>query len=259
MRNIWTIAKREYDHYFITPIAYVVAFVILLILGFIFFAVIQSASQSALYGYPTVPDVTVVMWWFAFLLMFGTPALTMRLLAEEARTGTIELLLTAPIRDYELVVGKWLGSLLFIVTLVAATLIYPIMLNGVVLGNFTIIAPMVTPGIDRQLLLSSYIGLILVAASFLALGVGISAVFTNQIAAFFVSLITFLGLFFLIGIPASLIPSAGDFFNYMVMRTHFDNAFNAGSIKLTDIVYFVSLIALGLFTGTTAVEVRRWR
>jgi gliding motility-associated transport system permease protein len=259
MRNIWTIAKREYDHYFITPIAYVVAFVILLILGFIFFAVVQSASQGALYGYQSVPSITVVMWWFAFLLMFGTPALTMRLLSEETRSGTIELLLTAPIRDYELVVGKWLGSLLFIVTLVATTLIYPIMLNGIVIGNFTLLSPLVTPGIDRQLLLSSYLGVILVAASYLALGVGISAVFTNQIAAFFVSLITFLGLFFLIGIPASILPSGGEFFNYMVMSTHFDNAFNAGSIKLTDVVYFVSLIALGLFTGTTAVEVRRWR
>ena len=83
--------------------------------------------------------------------------------------------------------------------------------------------------------------------------------FSNQVAAFFVSLIIFLGLFFLIGIPASLLPSGGEFFNYMVMSTHFDNAFNTGSIKLTDVVYFISLTSLGLFTGTTAVEIRRWR
>src|SRR5262245_18324462 len=101
MKNIWLIVKREYYHYFITPIAYVVAFVILLILGFLFTAVIQSATQHALYGYGSSPSITVVNWWFAFLLMFGTPALTMRLLADETKTGTIELLLTAPIRDHE--------------------------------------------------------------------------------------------------------------------------------------------------------------
>jgi len=247
MRNIWTIAKKEYDHYFITPIAYIVAFVILLILGFLFTAVIQGATQGALYGYGTAPDITVVNWWFAFLLMFGTPALTMRLIADETKTGTIELLLTAPIRDYELIIGKWLGSFLFILTIIVASLVYPIVLNK-----------FVTPGIDWKLVLSSYLGVVLVAASFLSLGVGISALFSNQIAAFFISLVTCLGLFFLIGIPANLMPAGGDFFNYMVMRTHFDNAFNAGKIDLSNIIYFVSLIALGLFTGTVAVEARRW-
>ena len=239
MRNIWTIAKKEYDHYFITPIAYIVAFVILLILGFLF--------TAFLYGSASTPDITVINWWFAFLLMFGTPALTMRLLADETKSGTIELLLTAPIRDYELIIGKWLGSFLFIFTIIVASLVYPIILNK-----------FVTPGIDWKLVLSSYLGIVLVAASFLSLGVGISALFSNQIAAFFVSLITCLGLFFLIGIPANLMPAGGDFFNYMVMRTHFDNAFNAGKIDLSNIIYFVSLIALGLFTGTVAVEARRW-
>jgi len=249
MRNIWTIAKREYDHYFITPIAYIVAFVILLILGFLFTAVVRSATDNAVYGYGSAPDITIINWWFAFLLMFGTPALTMRLVADETKTGTIELMLTAPIRDHELVIGKWLGSFLFILTIIFASLIYPIALNR-----------FVTPSLDWQLVLSSYLGVALVAASFLALGVGISALFSNQIAAFFLSLIVCLGLFFLVGIPANIMPPGGaaDFFQYMVMDTHFSSAFNAGSIKLSDIVYFVSLIALGLFTGTVAVEARRW-
>ena len=248
MRNIWTIAKKEYEHYFITPIAYIVAFVILVILGFLFTAVIRNAAQNALFGGGgSAPDVTIINWWFAFLLMFGTPALTMRLLADETKTGTIELLLTAPIRDYELVIGKWLGSFLFIFTLIVVSLVYPLALNR-----------LVTPGIDWKLTLSSYLGVTLIAASFLSLGVGISAIFSNQVAAFFVSLIACLGLFFLIGIPANLISSGGDFFNYMVMRTHFDNAFNAGNIHLSDLIYFFSLIALGLFTGTVAVETRRW-
>jgi ABC-2 type transport system permease protein len=259
MRNIWTIAKREYDHYFITPIAYVVAFVILLVLGFIFVLILQGATQSALYGFPEAPTITIVNWWFAFMLLFGTPALTMRLLADEVKTGTIELLLTAPIRDHELVIGKWLGSLFFILSILVITLIYPIILNGIVIGSVTILPPLVTPSIDRQLLVSSYLGVILIAAAFLALGVGISAIFSNQVAAFFVTLITCLGLFFLIGFPANILPVGGSFFQYMVMSTHFDQAFNIGRIHLSDIIYFISLIILGLFMGITAVEVRRWR
>jgi ABC-2 type transport system permease protein len=179
--------------------------------------------------------------------MFGVPALTMRLIADENKAGTIELLLTAPIRDFELIIGKWLGSFLFVFTVIVASLIYPILLNR-----------LVTPGIDWLLVLSSYLGLLLVAGTFLALGVGISALFSNQIAAFFVSLVTCLGLFFLIGIPAQLLPTGGELFGYLVMRTHFDDAFNLGSIHLTDLVYFFSLIALGLFTGTVALESRRW-
>lgn len=174
--------------------------------------------------------------------------------------GTLELLLTAPIRDFELVAGKWLGGFLFILSILAVTLIYPIILNGIAIGSVTILPALVSPGIDRQLMLSSYLGVILVSASFLALGVGISAIFTNQVAAFFVTLSTFVFLWWLIGFPASVLQgSAGQFFQYLDMKTHFYNAFNAGIINLTDLVYFFSLIALGLFTGTTAVEVRRWR
>jgi ABC-2 type transport system permease protein len=164
--------------------------------------------------------------------------------------GTLELLLTAPLRDFELVAGKWLGAFLFILSILAVTLIYPLLLNFV----------LVDPGIDQQLMLSSYLGIILVAAAFLALGVGISALFTNQVAAFFVTLSAFVFLWWLIGFPASVLQgSASEIFQYLDMKTHFYNALNIGSIKLADLVYFVSLIALGLFIGTTAVETRRWR
>src|SRR5688572_31544491 len=117
MKNIWTIAKREYDYYFNSPTAYVVAFVILFILGFIFAAILLFTNENSQFGFAPPPDITQVNWWFVFLLMFGTPAITMRLIGEEAKTGTIELLLTAPVRDYELVVGKWLGSFLYVLTI----------------------------------------------------------------------------------------------------------------------------------------------
>ncbi len=259
MRNIWTIAKREYDHYFISPIAYVVAFMILITLGIYFTVIVGATAQQAFSGAPA-PDVTPINWLFVFLLVFTTPAITMRSLSDEARTGTLELLLTAPIRDFELVLGKWLGGLLFILSILAVTLIFPIILNGVAIGKVTILPSLVSPGIDRQLMLSSYVGVILAAASFLALGVGISAIFTNQIAAFFATFALFFILWFMMNLFTNLVQGSGsEIFNYLNMSAHFTDAFNTGSVKLTDIVYFISLIALGLFTGTTAVEVRRWR
>lgn len=260
MRNIWTIAKREYDHYFISPIAYVVAFMILLTVGVIFAINVYYYIQNAFQSFGGTPDISPVTGAFGFLLVLTIPALTMRLLADEARMGTLELLLTAPVRDFELVAGKWLGGMLFILSILAVTLIFPIILNGIVIGKFTLLSPLVAPGIDRELMLSSYLGVILVAAAFLAIGVGISAIFTNQIAAFFVTLSVLVLLWWLIGFPAQVIQGGGgEMFNYLSMQSHFYDAFNSGSVKLTDIIYFLSLIALGLFTGTTAIEVRRWR
>jgi ABC-2 type transport system permease protein len=247
MRNIWIIAKREYNHYFISPIAYVVAFLILFAIGLLFAINVYFFIQNAFQSFGQTPEVTIITWVFGFLLVFAIPAITMRLLADEARMGTLELLLTAPVRDFELVAGKWLGSLLFMLTILAITLVYPLILNS-----------LVTPGIDQKLAISSYLGLALVMASFLALGVGISAVFTNQIAAFFVTLVTFLFLWFLVGIPAQVLQgTASGVFQYLDMSSHYD-ALNVGNIKLSDLVYFFSLIALGLFIGTTAIETRRW-
>ena len=260
MRNIWIIAKREYDHFFISPIAYVVAFMILLTTGIIFFVNILYFIQNAFQSFGQVPDISPIMGAFGFLLVLSVPAITMRLLADEARMGTLELLLTAPVRDFELVAGKWLGGFLFILTVLAITLIYPIILNGIVIGNFTILPPLVSPGIDQPLMVSSYLGVILLAASFLALGVGISAVFTNQVAAFFVTLSVFVFFWWLIGFPAQLLQgTSSEVFRYLSMQSHFYDAFNRGSVYLTDIIYFLSLTALGLFIGTTAVEARRWR
>jgi ABC-2 type transport system permease protein len=196
-----------------------------------------------------VPDISPITGAFGFLLVLSIPAITMRLISDEARMGTLELLLTAPVRDFELVAGKWLGGFLFILSILAVTLVFPLILNG-----------LVSPGIDQKLVMSSYLGVVLVAASFLALGVGISAVFSNQVAAFFVTLSVFVFLWWLIGFPAQVLQgSASEIFRYLDMKTHFYDALNIGSIKLADLVYFFSLIALGLFMGTTAIETRRWR
>lgn len=248
MRNIWTIAKREYDYYFISPVAYIVAVALLFLVGGFFGYLLFAANDQAVSGFGFIPEITQLNSLFAFLLLMTLPALTMRLLADETRQGTIELLLTAPVRDHELVIGKWLGSLLFVLTIVITTLIYPFILNN-----------QVTPGIDLKILLSSYLGIILMAGAFLAIGVGISAVFSNQVAAFIATFGVFIVLWWLIGIPANILPVGGDFFQYMVMNSHFESGLNQGSIYLADLVYFFSLIAIGLFTGTVAIEIRRWR
>ncbi len=250
MRNIWTIARREYNHYFASPIAYVVAFVILLTLGFIFGLVVYGASQAAMSGgfggAPSAPGIDWMGSTFNFLLMLTIPALTMRLISDENRTGTMELLLTAPLRDWELIIGKWLGGFLFVLTILAVTLVYPIILNS-----------LETPGIDQRLMMATYLSVILLSGAYLALGVGISSIFSNQIAAMFATLGLFIFLWWLIGFPANYLQSGTDVFNYLSTTTHLNSLYN-GTINLSDIVYFLSLTALGLFTGTAAIETRRW-
>jgi ABC-2 type transport system permease protein len=247
MRNIWTIAKREYNNYFNSPVAYVVAFVILAFIGIIFSIVMYGASQQAMYGGPA-PTSDVITYWFVILLIFSSPALTMRLISDEARMGTLELLLTAPVRDFELVAGKWLGAFLFVFSLIAATLVFPIIMNNYI-----------TPGIDMKMLFSSYLGVILMSAALISLGVGISAVFSNQFAAFFATFALFFFLWIIVGVPASFMQNGGDVFKYLSLGTHFFDTMNRGTINIGDIAYFLSLTALGLFTGTTAIEIRRWR
>lgn len=247
MINIWTIAKREYDNYFNSPLAYVVAFSMLLPLGVYFGLIMYVSSQQVMMG-GSVPESTPINWLFIFLLIFLSPALTMRLLSDEARMGTLELLLTAPVRDFELVAGKWLGAFLFVLSLAAITLIFPIIINNYV-----------TPSIDWKVIISSYIGVILVSAALLSIGTGISAVFTNQFAAFFVTLGLFFFLWFMVSLPANYLQQGGDVLNYLSLSTHFSQSMNNGTINLGDITYYLSLTALGLFVGTTAIEIRRWR
>lgn len=247
MRNIWTIAKREFSNYFSSPVAYAVAFLILSIVGIIFVLNLLIFSNNP-YGMADAPDTRMVTGPLAFMLMLAIPALTMRLLADEVRMGTMELLLTAPLRDFELVVGKWLGAFLFILVLIAITLIFPIMLNQ-----------MVTPGIDQMQMMASYLGVILAAAALLGIGVGISAIFDNQIAAFFTTLVIFVVLWWLIGAPANILPKGGEIFAYLDLSSQLQSNFTEGVLKLSSIVYLLSLTCLGLFIGSTAVEIRRWR
>jgi len=247
MRNIWTIAAREYRHYFSSPIAYGVAILVLLTVGAIFLLQIWATSQSSFYG-ATPPDASVIVSPMGFLFLLATPALTMRLLADEQRSGTMELLLTAPVRDAELVVGKWFGSFLFLLTIIAISLVYPVILNR-----------LVTPGIDQGIFITSYLGIILVTAAFLAVGTAFSSFFSNQVAAFMGALATLVFFWWIIGWPAQVMPLGGEIFTYLELSGKFYSNFLQGVLNLSDVVYYLSVTALGLFLGTFAVEMRRWR
>jgi ABC-2 type transport system permease protein len=245
MRNMWYIARREYRSFFASPIAYAVMFLILLTLGFFFWLDINFAVQTQQY----TPDIRNNLQLLVFPLLFLTaPAITMRLVAEENRQGTLELLLTAPVRDWELVVGKWLGSFFFFLTVIAITWIYPLVLNS-----------MMTPGIDQGTLLAAYIGIVLLTAALCGIGVFISSLFSNQLAALLVTLVIVI-LLWVISTPAQVMTGlGGDILRYLSMSDHFYNTFLTGVIDLKDIVYYLSVTALGLFLGTVSVETRRWR
>ncbi len=246
MRNIWVIAQKEYKHYFISPVAYVIAFAILLILGILFYASIMA--MSAQMQQQTAPGIDIVLAPLTTLLLFTAPGITMRSLAEEQKGGTLELLLTAPVRDYEVVVGKWLGAMLFIITLLAITLFYPLVLNQIV-----------RPGIDQGSMIAAYLGILLMSGAVLAIGVMMSSFFSNQIAAFFATLGALLVLWMISYPVQAMGNTGGDILRYLDMSEHYYATFMRGIVELKDVIYFVSVIVLTLFIGSVSVEARRWR
>jgi ABC-2 type transport system permease protein len=201
-------------------------------------------------GQGSAPGVDIVTYPLATMFVLVIPAITTRLLAEERRLGTIELLLTAPVRDWELVVGKWLGAFLLLLTILAITLVYPLILNQ-----------LVEPGIDQGPLISGYLGLALLCGALVAIGVFISSLFSNQIAAFVTTmgvLIFFWWIFGPIARAAGSVGTAGDLLTYLDFNAHYFDSLVRGIIDLKDIVYYLSVTALALLFGTVSVEVRRW-
>ncbi len=247
MQTVWTIAKREYKLYFISPLAYIVAVAFLFLLGIFFFRDLAGAFLQASFQ-PAAPGVQIVLSPLVSLLLFILmPAVTWRSLAEEQRRGTLELLLTAPVRDWELVVGKWLGGFLFSLTLLAATWIYPIFLNTIV-----------EPGIDQGPLVTGYLGLVLFAGSLISIGVAVSSFFDNPIAALVVNYIVVLALWLIAPVGGQGGGLGSEILQYLNFIDHYLSFFR-GVIDLVDVVYYVSLTALALFIGSVAVEARRWR
>ena len=247
MRNVWTIARREYNYYFSTPAAYVVTFMILGILGILF--VIQLNVSLYQQFAPGIQSILAPLAWM--LIFLAAPALTTRTIASESRLGTIETLLTAPIRDWELVVGKWLGAYLALLSVVATTLVFPILLNA-----------LVTPGIDQGAMLAGYLGISLFLAAIVAVGVVISSLFEHQVATFLVTEAVFLILFFVISaITQFMSPSElwGTVLGYFDVQGPLYNNLLRGVLDLRDIAQYLSLTTLALFLTSVSVATRRWR
>jgi ABC-2 type transport system permease protein len=243
MRNVWIVARREFRHYFVSPIAYAVALFLFVVLGILFYVNVSFGLQTG----QITPDGRLVLGPMVTLLLLTVPFLTMRLIAEESATGTIELLLTAPLRDWELVLGKWFGAMGFIGLLLALTWIYPVLLHR-----------MTTPGIDQGVLVAAYLGVFLMVGAIVAIGVMVSAFFRNSLAAGFTTLALVL-ILWVIGGLASGASGANEIVRFLSFGDHlFDNLFQ-GVVDLGDVLYYVSLTILSLFVGSQVVESRRWR
>ncbi len=239
MRNVWTITARELKAYFASPIAYVVSALFLVAMGYLF-ALILISSQDA-----SLRNAFSNM---VFVLLLLAPALTMRLLADEQRMGTIELLLTSPIHDWQVVLGKFLGSfILFAIMFVGPTLYYVLILK--VFGQ---------P--DFGPILTGYIGVLLLGASFLAVGVFTSSLTQNQVIAYIAGLVILLVMWLADAAGTSLAGTGplANVLSYLAITGHYDDFFR-GVVDTTHIVYSLSIVVISLFLATQVLQTRRWR
>ena len=233
--NTFVIAKREIVAFFVSPIAYVVGAAFLFITGLFFVFTITFDSMATLIS---VFQVTSV------ILLFVAPILTMRLLSEEARAGTLELLLTAPVRDWEVVLGKFLAAFLFFVAMLVPTLYYLFLLTRY--GN---------P--DIPITFSSYLGIILLGAMLISFGTLTSAMSANQIVAAVLGIALSLTFWLAGGLASTFQGPLGKLFEHLSVQEHFLD-FIQGLITSTNIIYFLSITAISLFLATRVLEVRRW-
>jgi ABC-2 type transport system permease protein len=236
MRNAWIILKRELAAYFASPVAYAVGAMFLLLAG-VFFALpfFFGSREATLRSW--MNTVTV-------LLLFIAPMLTMKLLAEEKQSGTIELLLTSPLRDWEMVTGKFLAALTYWLALLVVTLIYPFILQ--IFGN---------P--DWIPIATGYLALLLVGGAMLAIGVLSSAISPNQITAVMVAFAILLVFYIAANFQNVFRGTVGDVVAYLSLTTHMDDLMK-GVIDSSHLLYYLSVIVGSLFISTRVIETRRW-
>lgn len=234
MDNIFCILKREFRSYFDSPVAYIVLMFFLMISGYFFTSnlfLMNQANLMTLFG--VVP----------LLFVFFVPAISMRLLAEEKKSGTIELLFTYPIRDSEIVIGKYLAALGLIAVLLLFTLLYPITLST--LGD-----------LDAGQVFSGYLGLFLMGAAYLAIGIFASSITENQIVAFIVALAISFFFFILDKILFFVPASLANILEYLAIEYHFQNVAR-GVIDSRNLIYFLSMIFVGLLLASHALSRRK--
>ena len=234
MQNILYIFKREFRSYFDSPIAYIVLMFFLIISGYFFTSnlfLMDQANLRTLFG--IVP----------LLFVFFIPAISMRLIAEEKKSGTIELLYTYPIRDMEIVVGKYLAALALIVVLLLFSVIYAITVST--LGDM-----------DAGQTFSGYLGLFLMGAAYLAIGIFASSITENQIVAFIVALaISFF--FFILDKILFFVPLAlANILEYLAIEYH-SQSISRGVIDSRNVIYFLSMVFVGLLLASHALSRRK--
>ena len=237
MRNTLAIAWKESKAYFLTPTAYVVGATFLVLTGIFFVFEVTSTFPEA--------SVRGLVESASFFIIFLSPLLTMRLLAEEQKLGTLELLLTAPVRDWEVVMGKYLAALLTMVVTILLTLYYVVLLYW--FGE---------P--DTGPVLSAYLGLILYGAAAVAVGLLASSLTSNQIIAAVVGTAVLLTLSFLDAVADLVTGVAEDVLSGLSTDAHLVD-FNRGVVDGSNIVYYVSVAAVFLFLTVRLIETRRWQ
>lgn len=262
MRNIWTIFKREFRQYFLSPIAYLVAFAVLVLLGISFNTDLDYRISNLVR-----PSATIVLSNFAFFMVFFAPLLTMRLFAEEAREGTLELMMTMPTRDTDLVLGKFFGAWGFYTVLLMLTLVYQGLLLSITNWAPTpdsVTADFAVRGrLDIGPLIAGYIGMFLYGGATIAIGLMFSAMTENQIIAGFLGMATLLMLW--VGDIAGLVPASIlsndiiEALRVVSLQSHYSSSFLVGLITLEDVYFYTALIAVTLFITTRLIESRRWR
>jgi len=260
MKNAIAIAKKELNIYFATPIAYVM-FTAFVIIGSYFFLRLLGAYEQAslMYMRFNQPDVMNRLNFqdaifrnlfgnLGVVLIFIVPFMTMRLIAEEKRQKTIELLYTSPVTAGEIVWGKYLAALAILFVALALTLTYPALLQVVAKD---------ANGVEWRSVLLSYLGLFLLGAAFMAIGLFVSSLTESQIVAAFITWVALL-MTWIIGWASS--ESEGwvrEFVTYLTSVSHLES-FSKGTLELKDVIYFLSIIVLGLFATNRAVEAHRW-
>jgi ABC-2 type transport system permease protein len=252
MRNILAIAGKEIRAYFTSPIAYVVIGFYALLFGY-FFAVMltfferQSMQMMQMGGTMNINQMLIgpVFTNAEVVLLFVLPMVTMRTYSEEKRSGTMELLLTAPLTDWQIILGKFLGAMTLFTVMLAITMIHIAVL-------FVYSTPEWKP------ILTGYLGMLLMGGCFISLGLFISSLTKNQIVAGMITFAAFL-LFWVINWMGSFVGSTAQaVLAHLSIIDHFDD-FAKGIIDTKHVVYYLSFIAFGLFLTAKAVDSERWR
>ncbi len=255
MRNIWSLIKKELRAYFSSPIAYVVISGFLLLVGYFFYSLItwfnaasMQMAQNPYYAQQVNVNEMVFSPLFhnmTIILVLVAPLLTMRLLAEEKKTGTDELLFTSPLSVGQIVLGKYAAALIMWTIMLALTAILSIFVFAH--GN-----PELAPW------LTGYLGRFLTGALFLAIGLFFSSLTENQIVAAFLTVVTLLLLLVLNWVTSSGAGGWRSVLSYLSFSEHFGDM-TRGILDTKDLVYYLTFAGFGLFLAHSVIQSRRWR